>query len=283
MGTDIRIALTIFTVLAPAGAIAFVAMAALIVKSREKTKDVERLEHCLIVPLAACMAGLVASATHLGTPGNALYVLSGWGRSPLSNEVASALAFLSMAGLFWLASFGRRMPFLLARVWLVAACATSLWLVAMISVVYAIPTIPVWNSELVPYGLWLLALTTGPVLAVAALVFAGAPVPLPYLRLLLAISAISLAAGLAVFLAQNAELASMSDSFTTAAALVPYYWLCIVAYAILAAAALAILAVPIVRRRPPTLRPALLATALALSGAAFIRVPFYAMHMTIAL
>lgn len=46
-----------------------------------------RLAHATVIPLLVSMVGLVASATHLGTPANALYVLTGVGRSPLSNEV----------------------------------------------------------------------------------------------------------------------------------------------------------------------------------------------------
>jgi anaerobic dimethyl sulfoxide reductase subunit C (anchor subunit) len=283
MGTDIRIALTLFTVLAPAGAIAFISMALLTIRSHEKTAEIERLEHYLIVPLAACMIGLIASATHLGTPSNALYVLTGWGRSPLSNEVVSALGFLSMAGLYWLASFSNRIPFLVSRIWLAGVCVTALWLVSMISVVYAIPTIPVWDNSLVSYGLWLLALTTGPLLGVASLVFSGAPVPMSYLRLLLVISGVSLIAGLIVFLMQNSGLTQIKDSFTTAEALVPYYGLCIIVYGILGVIGIVTMAVPVLQRKIPPLRLAIMATALVLIGAIFIRVSFYAMHMTVGL
>ena len=55
------------------------------------------------------MVGLVASATHLGNPSNALYVFLGVGRSPLSTEVFFAVVFLALAGLYWLVRF-RRAP-----------------------------------------------------------------------------------------------------------------------------------------------------------------------------
>ena len=44
------------------------------------------------------MVGLVASATHLGNPANALYVFLGVGRSPLSTEVFCAVVFLALGG-----------------------------------------------------------------------------------------------------------------------------------------------------------------------------------------
>jgi anaerobic dimethyl sulfoxide reductase subunit C (anchor subunit) len=283
MGTDIRIALALFTVLAPAGAIAFVSMVAMIVKNRERTADVERLEHCLIVPIAVSMVGLVASATHLGTPSNALYVLTGWGRSPLSNEVVSALGFLVIAGMYWLASFSNRIPFWLSRIWLAAACASAFWLVTMISVVYAIPTILTWDSVLVPYGLWSIALAVGPLLGVVALVFSGVAVSPYYVRLLLALGALGLIAGLVIFGLQNAELTQLRDSYTTADTLVPQYGLLVVAYGLLGAAGITVVALPLLRSQALSLRRALIGAGLMFLGAGIIRVAFYALHMTVGL
>ena len=51
------------------------------------------------------MVGLVASATHLGNPANALYVFTGVGRCPLSTEVFAAVIFLALAGVYLLYSF----------------------------------------------------------------------------------------------------------------------------------------------------------------------------------
>jgi DMSO reductase anchor subunit len=172
VGTDISIALTMFTVFAPAGAIAFFLLALCILPRDAHLGQTKRLNRWLILPLAVCMTGLVASATHLGTPSNALYVLSGWGRSPLSNEVVSALAFLLAAGLYWLSAFSDRIPVLASKVWLALASLTALWLVAMISIVYAIPTILTWNSPYIPPIMWLTAFVSGPLLAIATIVFA---------------------------------------------------------------------------------------------------------------
>jgi anaerobic dimethyl sulfoxide reductase subunit C (anchor subunit) len=283
MGTDIRIALALFTVLAPAGAIAFIAMVVMIIKNRTRTAEVERLEHYLIVPIAVCMIGLVASATHLGTPSNALYVLTGWGRSPLSNEVVSALGFLLIAGMFWLASFSNRIPFLVTKIWLIAGCIAALWLVSMISVVYAIPTILTWDSPLIPFGLWSIALAVGPLLGVTALVFSGVPTSSKYQWVLAIVSSLGLIAGLIIFNIQNAELAQLRDSFTTADTLVPDYGLLVVLYGVLGVAGIACVVVPLVTRRPVILRNALIGICLMFLGASIIRVSFYALHMTVGL
>jgi anaerobic dimethyl sulfoxide reductase subunit C (anchor subunit) len=283
MGTDIRIALALFTVLAPAGALAFVSMVVMIVRSPTRTADIEKLEHYLIAPLAVSMVGLLASATHLGTPSNALYVLTGWGRSPLSNEVVSALSFLLVAGMHWLAGFSNRIPFWLSKIWLVVASAAAFWLISMISVVYSIPTIQTWDSPLVPYGLWSIAFAAGPLLGIASLVFSGVKVPVLYLKLLLGVSALGLVAGLVIFGMQNAELTQIRDSFTTADALVPHYDLLIAAYGILGVTGIVLTAIPLMRRKTLTLRFALAGAVLMLFGAGIIRVAFYALHMTVGL
>ncbi|MDR1013859.1 MAG: dimethyl sulfoxide reductase anchor subunit [Coriobacteriales bacterium] len=286
MGADIRITLSAFTVLAPAGALAFLLMAVLVIRQPRHEEWVERLTHWLVVPLTVCMVGLVASATHLGTPGNALYVLNGWGRSPLSNEVISALGFLVVAGAYWLASFSGKVPFTLNRIWLCVSCVMALWLVEKISVVYAIATIPTWNSELVPPGLWVMAGVTGPPVTLATLVLAqrmGVELPPQpwYTRTLLCCCALSLIAALAVYGIQDMELGQLRNALGTAAELVPWNRWAIAAFGALGASGLTVLAIPVLRERALSLPAALGAVTLTLTGAVFIRVAFYSFHMTL--
>jgi anaerobic dimethyl sulfoxide reductase subunit C (anchor subunit) len=286
MGADIRITLTAFTVLAPAGAIAFLLMAVLVIRQSKREPWIERLEHWLVVPLVVCMVGLVASATHLGTPGNALYVFNGWGRSPLSNEVMSALGFLVIAGAYWLASFSGKIPFTLNRLWLSASCVAALWLVAKISVVYAIVTIPTWNSELVPPGLWAMAGVTGSSVTLATLVLArkmGVELPPQpwYARALLCCGALCLVTALVIYGIQDAELGHLRNALGTAAELVPWNRWAITAFGVLGALGLTVLAIPILRGKTLSLPAALGAVALTLTGAVCIRVAFYSFHMTL--
>lgn len=84
-----------------------------------------RLAHAAAIPLVASMVGLVASATHLGTPANALYALTGVGRSPLSNEVACTVAFLTPGGLHWLYSFSLHVHRGLQQAWCAAVAASG--------------------------------------------------------------------------------------------------------------------------------------------------------------
>lgn len=282
MGTDIRFALMLFTVLAPAGALAFVFMSGRLIRRSERTEEVERLERYLLVPIAACMIGLIASATHLGTPSNALYVLTGWGRSPLSNEVVSAVVFLSLAWMYWLIVFvEHKLPNPVSVVWLVAASAAALWLVGNIAVVYSIPTIPTWDSPVVPYALWAVALVSGPLLGVAGLALSKDRTPRPYLWFLIAVAAIALVFGVAIMAVQDGSLPSIGNVFTSAKELVPYYGWCIVAYGMLSAFGIGLLVREVLREGAVRVPPALIAAGAVLVGAMIVRVPFYAMHMTV--
>ena len=100
-----EITLVLFTTLAPTGAMACVIMAAVLVLAPLGEAERTRINRALCIPLVVAMMGLIASATHLGSPANALYVLLGVGRSPLSNEVFCAGLFLASCGLYWLFCF----------------------------------------------------------------------------------------------------------------------------------------------------------------------------------
>ena len=88
-----EISLVLFTTLAPSGAVAFALMGAPLHRAALDADARERISKLLCIPLIVTMVGLVASATHLGHPDNALYVIAGIGRSPLSTEVAGAVVF----------------------------------------------------------------------------------------------------------------------------------------------------------------------------------------------
>jgi len=145
-----EISLVLFTTLAPSGALAFVLMAIPLFKGGIDGDARGRLSKLLCIPLVVTMVGLVASATHLGNPDNALYVIAGIGRSPLSTEVASAVAFLALAGVYWLLTFARRFPLALQRVWLVAAAIAALAFVGAVAFAYGRETIVTWNLWQVP-------------------------------------------------------------------------------------------------------------------------------------
>lgn len=164
-----EITLVVFTALAPAGILACVlCMLALMAPQCIGLQFDEgartRLSHLLALPLAVSMAGLVASASHLGTPSNALYVLSGIGRSPLSNEIACCVLFTALMGLYWLYSFSAKQRPWLCRTWRFAIVLAGLAAVVSISLAYNAETILTWGHWSVPVSLCCSALGGAPLL-----------------------------------------------------------------------------------------------------------------------
>lgn len=232
-----ELTLVLFTTIAPSGAIAVALMAALAVAVRGDGEARARIDQRLWLPIAITLVGLVASATHLGNPANALYVLLGVGSSPLSNEVASAVVFLGLAGLYWLTAFSRR-DLRLARN--VLACGIVLASVAFVTAVafaYDAVTIQTWHTPFVPASLWLNALCGGPLLALVTLRWACPDHAGGAVRAVaLAVSAVGLGGSVVAYALQNGVLSHAANAMATGPELVPHYSAMIAAFAVLAAA-----------------------------------------------
>ena len=168
-----ELSLALFTTLAPAGTIAFIALALARLLERDHEAAV-RIDRLAALPFSVVLVGFIASATHLGTPANALHVFSGVGRSPLSNEVLAAVAFLFLAGSYWMAAFKQHFPDSVAKPWLVLTCADGAALVACTSLAYAVDTVPTWDTWFTPTNLWFSALLAGPMLGLLFLHLARA-------------------------------------------------------------------------------------------------------------
>lgn len=166
--------LAIFTTLAPMGAGAFVVLAAAFCTMKldeAKTKAIDRFS---LIPLGLIAVGFIASFFHLASPLKAYGVLSGIGHSPLSNEIAVGMVFFVAAivyvalGLAGKLSASARKPF--ALVVAVLALVFSLFT----GLAYMMPTIPSWDSPLVPLEMVGSALLGGALLALVVLALAKA-------------------------------------------------------------------------------------------------------------
>lgn len=280
-----EITLVLFTTLAPAAMLACATVALLVGFARMGEAPRTRLAHALVVPLLGAMVGLVASATHLGTPSNALYVVCGVGRSPLSNEVACAVAFLALGGLFWLYSFALRPRRALQRAWSVLVCAAGVAAVGGISVAYAAPTALTWASWHVPANLCLSAVAGCPLLVAATLRIARADAGTWPVRALHVMGVVALAVNLICLTVQWEWLGTVGNAVGAARDLVPCYPVMIAAYGVCAAVAY-VLSASAVRVHERTARPMpagrlALACALFYLGLFGVRFGFYMMHMTV--
>ena len=279
-----EITLVLFTTLAPSGVFALMIMSASLMRGGLDGALRRRIDQFLCIPLMVSMVGLVASATHLGNPANALYVFMGVGRSPLSTEVFCAVVFLMLAGVYWLYSFAQRPHVGLQRAWSGAIVVAGAVFITAIAFAYDAKTIVSWNTVYVPLNLWLNALVGGPLVALlgfraAKADFAAGAVG----RALCALAAVALVANTVTFALQGAEYPSIVNSFGTAADLVPAYGFLVAFFFASCAVGIGLDWAALKKGRLPRLGVAVAACAIAYAGIFVMRFSFYMVHMTMGL
>lgn len=277
-----EITLVLLTAIAPSSALAYVIVMMRLAFGHLPDDAYRALRKLLWIPLVLCMGGLIASATHLGNPSNALYVLSRVGASPLSNEVFSLSVFLGCAALYWLAGFAveRKRAFdAVMTVLTVAAAAVSL---ALVSFAYNVDTIVTWSNPIFPATIALSAGIAGPLVAHAC--FDAALPGYAQLRVLpRALVGASIAAG-CVWLALHALLAGQLDGMfnhvMTATDLVPMYVPCLGCAAALLAGAWTLTGFAFRAQGATRRRLQVAGIACAFAGIFVMRLMFYMLHMT---
>ena len=289
-----EITLVLFTTLAPSGAVAYALMSFPIIRGRLSDDAHRRIDKALCISLIVSLVGLVASATHLGNPANALYVFMGVGRSPLSNEVFSAVIFLAFSGVYWLYSFAVKPRRLLQRLLAVGACVSAIACITAIAFAYSADTIVTWDTPFSPLSLWTNALLGGPVLAIVGLRAARwKSRGNRFGRLMLMLAVVALAACLVVYALQGAIVLPAENAVASAGDLVPHYALLVCVFAVFAAAGIAVDALSLFRpsvSREGKASPdemtisvvrASVAALFVLAGIFVMRFSFYMMHMTV--
>lgn len=138
--------LAIFTTLMPLVGGMFLIPAAACLR-REGTGWTDRADRRLsAAALALCAVAFVAASFHLGNPRNAMNVVYGIGRSPLSNEVLASGLFALVVLAYAILSFkgkaqGRQRAALLA-----VLASGGLAVALFCGLAYRIDTIPSWSS-----------------------------------------------------------------------------------------------------------------------------------------
>lgn len=279
-----EITLVLFTTLAPSGVVALLLMGFATLLPAVSDEERQRINRFFCVPLVVSMVGLVMSATHLGNPNNVLYVFSRIGSSPLSNEVAGAVVFLALAGMYWLYSFAAEPRKRVQKVWFLAVFVAGIAFVWLIAFAYAADTIISWDTAYVPANVLLNALVGGPIIALASLRVADVRCSCErFMRAILAISPIALIANVVCLVLQNASLDYVRNEFMAASDLVWFYGFAIVAFCVLSVAAIMLCWVNLAKRGWMALAVDVVACVLVLVGIFATRFVFYAMHMTMGL
>ena len=276
-----EICLVLFTTLAPAGACALIVLSLIALRRVRDGAALKRINLFMCVPLAVTIVGLVASTAHLGSPANALYVMCGVGRSPLSNEVLSAVLFLGIAGLYWAYSFAEHPRIAVQRTWLAAIAVTAAVFIGFVAVAYSYETIVTWNTPYMPVSLCLNGLMSGPLLAFATLQVAGVcPCGGRLGKVLAVASSVALAANLVVLGLQLGDLAGMGNAAGPALARAPLAVPSVVLYGVTGAVACVLAGLQAWGRVRPALAKSLVALTLLFAGLFVVRFSFYMMHMT---
>ena len=217
------ICLAAFTTLAPGATLAYVVLACTLLLGKLDSRLRQRIESWLIVPLAVATVGLVASATHLGTPSNALYVFRTVGSSPLATEVFSAVLFLGTSCSYWLGCIyieGRKA---LRSLWLLASIAAAVLFIAGTDLAYAMPTVITWDTVLAQAILPCTAFACMTPLTLLIYTCSGYTSKVRLMRILAGISLVATAASCILMAMQHVELDTQRNAFGTAAELVPLY------------------------------------------------------------
>lgn len=217
-----EITLVLFTTIAPAGVVGYLIMGIAMFSGRDDVRA-RRIGRYLVVPLAFVITGLIASATHLGTPANALYVATGIGRSPLSNEVAAAVAFLALGGVFWFLSFREDISVLFKKCWLTITLFAGIALILFISLAYSVDTVPTWNLPITPATLWAAAVASGPLVGLLGLCASRVGISSAFVRACLAIVLLAGIAGAVLLGWEYVELADIATTANSARDLVPWF------------------------------------------------------------
>lgn len=166
--------LAIFTTLAPMGAGAFIVLMLAFFTTKFSDEQVKKIDKMTLIPLILVAVGLGASVLHLTSPLHAIYVFSGLGQSPLTNEIAVAGVFFVLAAIYTVLALLGKLSDGLRKILLALTSVAALVFAVFVGLAYMMGTIASWNTpytilEIVGY-----CLLGGSVLGSFVLMLSGA-------------------------------------------------------------------------------------------------------------
>ncbi len=226
-----EITLVFFTTLAPSGVVAYVIVSLFTLAKSSCGADFLELNKRLALPFVVVLVGLVASATHLGNPSNALYVFLGAFHSPLSKEIISAVLFLAVAEFGWLYSFVLNPNIAFQKALLIMQIVLGIGFLLSMAFAYSASTIVTWAMWVVPFNLIVNALVCGPVVALLTISCVGDElVSKRVFAILIVMSFIAAVVNVAGYCMQYYNLGFMSNATVSAISLVPNYYIMLMAF-----------------------------------------------------
>lgn len=151
----------------------------------------EKIDRRPVVYFLVIIVGFVAVFFHLASPVNAAFVLTGVGRSPLSNEVAVGMIFTVAALLYSFLKTTGRLRGAADRVCSIVLAILGVLFVAFTGAAYMMETIVTWNSPLNIIESVGLSLFAGAILAASLRVLLAAGFPSKAERTALLVAAVT--------------------------------------------------------------------------------------------
>lgn len=161
--------LALFTTLAPAGAGAFVVLACAFLAASFTDEQLKKIDRMSLIPFAAVLVGFACSFAHLASPFNAANVFSGFGSSPLTNEIVVGGVFVVVALVYLIVALTGKLKGAARKGFAAVVGVLAIVFACFTGMAYMINTIVSWDSPLLPLSILGFCLAGGA--AFAALVF----------------------------------------------------------------------------------------------------------------
>ncbi len=224
--------------------------------------------------------GLLASTFHLGQPLRGINAFNRLGEAWLSNEVFITGLFIASGGLFWLLALCKPDMIQRRRLFLVITMLLGLGLLAAMSKLYMMETIPSWNNCYTPLSFVASTILGGALLS--HLMITGTQYSACARAMLNGVGITALVCALIVALLQTIYLTGVSSSITTAIGQVSDYHTYLYLRVLLELLAFVIWITMIIKGKYCTVST-LMILMLVIIAESLGRGVFYATHMTVGL
>lgn len=274
-------ALAIFTTLAPMAAVSFIALAYTFISGKPDAETTKRLDRWTTVLAVVLIAGFVGAFMHIATPGHAFRVLTGLGRSPLSNEIFTGIIFAVVALIYWIWALTGKLSNMVRKVFLVILSVLALIFTIFCGLAYMINTIPTWNTPMSIVQMFGYALVGGTVLGFTVVGLARVQFTHNAAVVAFVLALLGVVIGAIGFGVQIGGLAGIRNIWGFATQLVPMIWLLFAIFVVLGVIAAILTYIGGKKAFSPKFM--IIASVIVAVGIFFARIGFYGLFMGIAL
>ena len=161
--------LALFSTLAPLGAGAFVVLALALIMGKFTPEQLKKIDQMTLIPLAVVILGFICAFFHLASPLNSMGVFAGTGSSPLSNELVAGVVFAVVTIVYCILALSGKLDKGVRKPFAAVVAVLAIVFCAFVGMAYLMPTIPSWNTPLLPFEIICFALVGGGALAALSL------------------------------------------------------------------------------------------------------------------